>query len=92
MLPNVPAEQVVQRVREKHQRGAPTVPRLQAAQGFDAPKQSKGSLALQVLIGAVLLVAIVVLSVAVVVAWNDPGKNAKPPASNATGAPLPSGT
>lgn len=89
MLPNVPAEQVVQREREKRQRGAPTIPRLQAAQGVDAPAQAKGSLVLPVLIGAVLLVAIVVLSAAIVVAWNDPGKNAKPPAPKA--APLPSG-
>jgi hypothetical protein len=79
MLPNVPTEQVVQREREKRQRGAATIPRLQATQGVDLPTQRKGSLVLQVLIGAVLLVAIVVLSVAIVVAWNDPGKNAKPP-------------
>lgn len=91
MLPNVPTEQVVQREREKRQRGAATIPRLHVAQGVDAPTQRKGSLVLPVLIGAVLLVAIVVLSVAIVVAWNDPGKNAKPVAPKASTAPAPSG-
>lgn len=90
MLPNVPAEQVVQREREKRQRGAATIPRLQAAHDVDQTAQGKSSLVLQVLIGAVLLVAIVVLSVAVVVAWNDPGKNAKPAAPKASAAPAPS--
>ncbi len=91
MLPNVPAQQVVQREREKQQRGAATMPRIQAAQGADVAPERKGSLVLPVLIGAVLLVAIIVLSIAIVVAWNDPGKTVSPQAPKASAAPLPSG-